>query len=316
MSKLSIVFAGTPDFALPCLNALLHSTHHLKAVYTQPDRPAGRGRKMQFSAVKQWAIDNDIPVYQPLNFKDSPAVDELTALQPDVMIVIAYGLILPQRVLDIPNHGCINVHASLLPRWRGASPIQQAILHGDSESGVTIMQMSAGMDTGDMLATISCPINTNETAASLHDKLSELAAKPLITTLDNLIELAEKAIPQVDTEVTYAGKIKKEDGLINWENSVEQIHQQIRAYNPWPIAYTHVDNEVIRIYDAIPYQRCDDINAAPGTIISINKEGLLLATGTQPLLVQRIQFSGGKVITIANWLNSNRIQLEVGMLLK
>ncbi|MBI2784774.1 MAG: methionyl-tRNA formyltransferase, partial [Legionella longbeachae] len=180
MNKLNIIFAGTPEFGLHCLDALLQSDHHLQAIYTQPDRPAGRGRKLQASAVKEWALKQSIPIYQPLNFKNPEVIAELAALKPDVMIVIAYGLILPKTVLEIPKLGCINVHASLLPRWRGASPIQSAILHGDTESGVTIMQMDVGMDTGAMLHKVSCPISATETASSLHNKLSQIAAQPLL----------------------------------------------------------------------------------------------------------------------------------------
>ncbi|TIE07554.1 methionyl-tRNA formyltransferase, partial [Legionella pneumophila] len=171
MNGLTVVFAGTPEFGLPCLDALIQSRHHLKAVYTQPDRPAGRGRKLQESPVKEWAINHQISVYQPLNFKNQEAIDELSALKPDVMVVIAYGLILPKAVLEIPRLGCINVHASLLPRWRGASPIQHAILHGDAESGVTIMQMDVGLDTGPMLCKATCPVTSSDTAGSLHDTL-------------------------------------------------------------------------------------------------------------------------------------------------
>ncbi|HAU1882018.1 TPA: methionyl-tRNA formyltransferase, partial [Legionella pneumophila] len=186
MNDLTVVFAGTPEFGLPCLDALIQSRHHLKAVYTQPDRPAGRGRKLQESPVKEWAINHQIPVYQPLNFKNQEAVDELSALKPDVMVVIAYGLILPKAVLEIPRLGCINVHASLLPRWRGASPIQHAILHGDAESGVTIMQMDVGLDTGPMLCKATCPVTSSDTAGSLHDKLAKMSVKPLLDVLEAL----------------------------------------------------------------------------------------------------------------------------------
>jgi methionyl-tRNA formyltransferase len=314
MSPLKIVFAGTPEFALPCLDALLRSHHHLEAVYTQPDRPAGRGRKLQFSAVKNWSLTHNLPVYQPVNFKDSASIDELAALQPDVMIVIAYGLILPKKILSIPRLGCINVHGSLLPRWRGASPIQQAIWHGDSQSGVTIMQMDAGMDTGDMLCEVPCSISPRETSGTLHDKLAEIAAEPLLATLEALA--SGRALPKVQDNnlATYAGKIYKEDAAINWHQSAVEIDRMIRAFTPWPIAFTHAGGEVLRIHQATLLTNAT--NKAPGTVIAINKTGLQVSTGHGVLNIERIQFSGGKIITITDWLNSGRSQLFVDQVLQ
>ncbi|CAM3036801.1 methionyl-tRNA formyltransferase [Legionella steigerwaltii] len=310
MSQLNIVFAGTPEFGLPCLDALQHSIHHIQAIYTQPDRPAGRGRKLQASAVKEWALKHQIPVYQPLNFKNPEAISELAALKPDVMIVIAYGLILPKAVLEIPRLGCINVHASLLPRWRGASPIQSAILHGDTETGVTIMQMDVGMDTGAMLHKARCPITASETAQSLHDKLAQISAQPLLQTLD---ELARQTIqPEIQNNelATYARKINKEDACINWQHSAIEIDQTIRAFNPWPIAYTTYEEEILRIHQAkiVALQS----QQAPGTLIHIDKKGMLIATGDQGLLIEKIQFPGGKVISIADWLNSSKSRPHIG----
>lgn len=314
MSSLNIVFAGTPEFGLPCLEALLHSSHHLKAIYTQPDRPAGRGRKLQASAVKDWALTHDIPVYQPLNFKTQDAIDELAALRPDLIIVIAYGLILPRAVLEIPRLGCINVHASLLPRWRGASPIQQAVLHGDSHSGVTLMQMDVGMDTGDMLAKVDCDISPIDTAGTLHDKLAQLSAEPLLKTVDLLAQ--GKAHPEVQNEdlVTYAKKISKEDGCIRWQDSALTIDRLIRAFNPWPIAYLRLGEEQVRVHRASMV----NLNAAvaPGTIIALDKKGLLVATGEGGLLIEKIQFPGGKAVTVADWLNAGKSQLHVGLVLQ
>lgn len=310
MSRLNIVFAGTPEFGLPCLNALLHSTHHIQAIYTQPDRPAGRGRKLQASAVKEWALNHQIPVYQPLNFKNPETIAELAALKPDVMVVIAYGLILPKAVLEIPRLGCINVHASLLPRWRGASPIQSAILHGDTESGVTIMQMDAGMDTGAMLRKITCPISTTETAQSLHDSLAKISAQPLLQTLDELASQSAKPEIQNNELATYASKINKEDAHINWQQTAVEIDRKIRAFKPWPIAYTHLNEEILRIHQAqvvaLPFSQ------PPGTVVNIDKKGMLVATGEQGVLVQRIQFPGAKVISIADWLNSSKSQVHAG----
>jgi methionyl-tRNA formyltransferase len=310
MSKLNIVFAGTPAFGLPSLDALLHSSHHLLAVYTQPDRPAGRGRKLQASAVKEWALAQQIPVYQPINFKNPEAIAELAALKPDVMIVIAYGLILPKAVLEIPKLGCINVHASLLPRWRGASPIQSAILHGDTESGVTIMQMDVGMDTGAMLRKVSCPVSSSETAGSLHDKLAQMSAQPLLETLNDLANQTAKPEIQNNELATYASKINKEDALINWQQTAIEIDRKIRAFNPWPIAYTIFGEDILRIHQAkivvLPSTH------VPGTVINIDKKGMLIATGDQALLVEKIQLPGAKIITIADWLNSSKSQVHPG----
>lgn len=314
MTSLTIVFAGTPEFGLPCLDALSQSPHQLCAVYTQPDRPAGRGRQLHASPVKQWALSHDIPVFQPLNFKTQDSIAEFAALKPDLMIVIAYGLILPSSILAIPRLGCINVHASLLPRWRGASPIQHAIMKGDEQSGITLMQMDAGMDTGPMLGHLACPISPSDTAASLHDKLAQLSAKPLLTLLDALAN--NKAYPEQQNNelATYAGKINKEDARINWLDSAVAIALKIRAFNPWPIAYTMIGPEVLRIHQAQVFAA--DSSALPGTILSIDKKGMLVATGKQGLLVEMIQFSGGKAMHVADWLNSRKTQLEIGFVLQ
>lgn len=314
MSELKIVFAGTPEFTLPCLDALAGSTHRLLAVYTQPDRPAGRGRKLQPSAVKSWALAHQLPVYQPLNFKSEEAVAELAALNPDILVVIAYGLILPKKILALPRLGCINVHASLLPRWRGASPIQHAILHGDEQSGVTIMQMDAGMDTGDMLTEVSCPIYPNDTAGSLHDRLAQLASKPLLATLDVLASGLAKPKPQDNNQATYAGKIRKEDAAIDWHKTAVEISQQIRAFNPWPIAYTQAGDENLRVHQAqVIDSPCSDV---PGTIIAIDKRGMLVTTANKALMIETIQFPGAKAMAVADWLNAGRSQLHVGLVLR
>ena len=313
MKSLNIVFAGTPEFGIPCLDAIMSSKHNLQAVYTQPDRPAGRGRKLQASAVKEWATAKNIQVFQPLNFKIQENIDELAALKPDLMVVIAYGLILPQKVLSIPNFGCINVHASLLPRWRGASPIQHAILYGDKETGVTIMQMDKGMDTGAMLKEISCPIN-NDTSSSLNLRLSEIAAPPLLETIDNIANSNIISTPQDENLATYAPKISKIDAKINWNKPAIEIDCQIRAFNPWPITYTEVDDTVIRIYKAtiIP----EEHNKKPGTILSLDKKGILVATGKDALLIEQIQFPGAKALSVADWLLAARNQLYVGLILQ
>lgn len=312
MSALNIVFAGTPEFGLPCLDALACATHRVSAIYTQPDRPAGRGRHLQPSAVKTWALAHAIPVYQPVNFKTPEAREELAALQPDLMVVIAYGLLLPPSVLSIPRLGCINVHASLLPRWRGASPIQQAILQGDEKTGVTIMQMDTGLDTGACLTTATCSIDKQETAASLHDKLAQLAPAPLLTTIAALAQGTAVATPQDASHATYAPKITKLDANINWQAEAITIERQIRAFTPWPIAYTQLGDTLLRIHQA----QCIEGNtqAAPGTIISINKEEMLVATGKGLLQVHKLQFAGSKVITVNDWINAGATQW-VGTLL-
>lgn len=300
MKSLNIAFAGTPAFGLPALEALFASPHQLKAVYTQPDRPAGRGQQIQLSPIKQWAIDRQISIEQPLNFKDQSSIEQLKKLDLDVLIVIAYGIILPESVLRIPRFGCINVHASLLPKYRGAAPIQQAILEGDSESGVTIMQMDKGMDTGAMLKRITCPIYSTDTAGHLHDRLSELAIQPLLETLDNI----DKNIPvaQDNTQATYAAKIKKSDAAIQWDQSAQCIDQHIRAYNPWPITYTQAADQTLRIYEA--HLEPNKSKATPGTILAIDHQGIRVATLDDDILIQTFQFPGGKILKISDWINA------------
>lgn len=310
---MNIVFAGTPAFTLPCLDALAASQHQLRAVYTQPDRPAGRGRKLQASAVKEWAQTHQLPIHQPINFKQNETVTQLASYAPDVLIVIAYGLILPRAVLDLPRLGCINVHASLLPRWRGASPIQHAILEGDVETGVTIMQMDAGMDTGAMLVRVSCAIG-NDTAGQLHDRLAQMAVTPLLTTLDALAAGQAQTRVQDNNLATYAPKINKEDAAINWHKPAVVIDRQIRAFNPWPIAYTHTHDTTLRVHQAhlVPYAHSEK----PGTILSIDKNGILVAASEQAVLIERIQFPGAKTMAVADWLHAERGQLYAGLVLQ
>lgn len=316
MTPLNIVFAGTPAFALPCLDAIQASQHRLLALYTQPDRQAGRGRHMQASPVKAWGMDHAYPIYQPLHFKDLDAIETLRALQPDVLIVIAYGLILPPAVLAIPRLGCINVHASLLPLLRGAAPIQYAILSGFHETGITFMQMNAGMDTGPILEMHRCVITPTDTSATLHDKLAHLAAVPLIQLLDQLAKgTAPTARPQPDALATYAPKINKTDACIDWTQPALHLAQRIRAFNPWPIAYTHAPIGLLRIHEATahPYLHT---TSPPGTITHIDKTGLWVSTGEGCLSLQHFQFPGTKILSITDWLNGHRSTLAVGHLLK
>lgn len=325
-TTLKIVFAGTPEFALPCLDALYHSEHQLLALYTQPDRPAGRGRQLQASAVKNWALQHHLPILQPVNFKDPQTVAELAALQPDVMIVIAYGLILPQSVLNIPRYGCINVHASLLPRWRGASPIQQAILHGDQESGVSIMQMDVGMDTGPVYTQVSYTIKPTETAQSLHQQLAALSPEPLLKTLAQIASHQAYATAQPTEGITYAHKIHKTAAAIDWHQSSQSIDQLIRGSMPWPIAYTQVKDHLLRIHQAhivsphlateIPPVASQTSKPMPGTIIAIEKTGLYVATGDGHLCITRLQWPGGKVLSVSDWFNATNRQCHIGDILQ
>ena len=309
---MNIVFAGTPEFTLPCLEALNLSEHNLMAIYTQPDRPAGRGRKMRASAVKLWATEHNLPIYQPINFKDQLTIDNLAALQPDVIVVIAYGLILPESVLSIPFHGCINVHASLLPRWRGASPIQHAILMGDSHSGVTIMHMDVGMDTGDILNQSKCELCLDETNATLQNKLARAAVKPLLQTLKDLANGTVTANKQDPENVTFAPKINKGDARIQWNESALVIDRKIRAYSCWPIAYAHAGELTVKVHQACVVETHS--NYQPGTVISIDNNGILISTGRQSILIKRIQLPGANVISIADWLNSSHKQLNLPIL--
>jgi methionyl-tRNA formyltransferase len=311
MTKLNIGFAGTPDFGIPCLNALYHSEHTIKVIYTQPDRPAGRGRKLQASAVKLWALEHAIPVEQPLNFKAQDTRATLQAWELDVLIVIAYGLILPPAVLSAPQFGCINVHASLLPAWRGASPIQQALLQGDALSGVTIMQMDKGMDTGKILLQSEYPIPQQETTQSLHAALAELAPHALMTVLNTLPASLERAQIQNDSLATYAPKINKHDALIHWSESADIIDRKIRAFNPWPIAYTQCDTLSLRIYQA---QLTGEPSSQPaGTIVDLTQAGLVVATGSENLCITQLQFPGGKRLDIHDWVRHTQKPLQIGM---
>ncbi|MDR9424677.1 MAG: methionyl-tRNA formyltransferase, partial [Marinobacter sp.] len=245
-----IVFAGTPDFAATALKALLKAGHDIVGVYSQPDRPAGRGRKLVPGPVKQVALDADIPVFQPLSLKSEDAQQELAALKPDVMIVAAYGLILPKAVLDIPTHGCLNIHASLLPRWRGAAPIHRAIAAGDTQTGITIMQMDEGLDTGDMLLKVTTPIRSDDTGGSLHDRLADLGGEAIVEALNQLARGDLGPEPQNDNEACYAHKLSKEEGHIDWQRSAADIERLVRAFNPWPGTFTDLGDQRIRIHMA------------------------------------------------------------------
>ncbi|MEE4145233.1 MAG: methionyl-tRNA formyltransferase [Halieaceae bacterium] len=299
---LRVIFAGTPEFAAIHLKALIDSEHTLIAVYTQPDRPAGRGKKLQASPVKRLAEAAGIPVYQPPSLRDAGAQQTLAQLQADLLVVVAYGLILPQAVLDFPRLGCLNVHASLLPRWRGAAPIQRAIEAGDRKTGITIMQMDAGLDTGDMLATASCEIDQQTTAGSLHDRLAELGPPLLLRVLADFEAFRREAKPQDDQLATYAGKILKSEAEIDWRQSATTLDRAIRAFNPFPICFSVLDGERVKIWRARPEGAgCDQL---PGTIVRADREGILVSCGDGCLLVQRLQLPGGRELTAEQVLHA------------
>ncbi len=310
MSEPRIIFAGTPDFAATHLQALIASGANLCAVYTQPDRPAGRGRKLQKSPVKQIAEAANIPVYQPLNFKEADDLDQLTALNADLMIVVAYGIILPQGVLDAPRLGCVNVHASLLPRWRGAAPIHRALLEGDSTSGVTLMQMEAGLDTGPMLAKIETEISDQESSGQLHDRLAQMGSKLLVDSLPDLLSGKLTAEQQSESLVTYAHKLEKQEGQIDWSRSATDIGRQIRGLSPWPVAFTTLDDLTLRIWQAEPLTRNTD--QTPGTLINADRSGIEVSCGEGILRLINVQLPGKKAMNVADILNSNNHPFETG----
>lgn len=300
-----IIFAGTPDFAAESLKALLNSEHEICAVYTQPDRPAGRGRKLTPSPVKQLAMEHAIPVEQPLSFKTQDSLQTLAAYQPDLMVVVAYGLLLPQSVLDTPRLACINVHASLLPRWRGAAPIQRAILAGDTETGVGIVKMEAGLDTGPVLLEARCPINESDTAQDLHDRLAALGAETLLQSLDDIETRLKQAKPQDDSQSTYARKLDKQEARIDWQQPAQQILRQIHAFNPWPVAQTQWQGETMRIWLATLGDRTR--NGQPGEIIAVGKQGLDVQTGDGVLRIKELQMPGKRAMSVQDFLNANSI---------
>lgn len=311
---MNIIFAGTPDFAAVHLQALLHSEHTVIAVYTQPDRPAGRGKKLLASPVKQLARLHNIPVYQPRSLRDGATQRVLAALDADIMVVVAYGLILPQAVLDTPRLGCLNVHASLLPRWRGAAPIQRAVEAGDSESGVAIMQMEAGLDTGPVLVEHRCVIGQADTGGSLHDRLAGLGGPALLEALAQLNSGNAQPQPQDDTGASYANKISKQEAYLDWQRPAEALQRQIRAFNPFPVCWTtYLDKKAaqrLRIYSA-DIERSGH-NKRPGTIIASDDRGILVACGGEALRLQRLQLPGKKALPAADILKGYRQQFAPG----
>ncbi|ELV8645989.1 methionyl-tRNA formyltransferase [Vibrio fluvialis] len=308
--SLRIVFAGTPDFAARHLAALLSSEHEVIAVYTQPDRPAGRGKKLTASPVKNLALEHNIPVYQPENFKSDEAKQELAALNADIMVVVAYGLLLPKAVLDTPKLGCINVHGSILPRWRGAAPIQRSICAGDSETGVTIMQMDVGLDTGDMLKIATLPIEASDTSGSMYDKLAELGPQALVECLSDIAQGTAVAVKQDDALANYAQKLSKEEAKIDWTLSAQAIERCVRAFNPWPMSHFAVADNQIKVWQA--RVEAGSSKQAAGTILKADKTGIYVATGAEILVLESLQIPGKKALPVQDILNARASWFEVG----
>ena len=299
---MKIIFAGTPDFAVPTLQALLDSLHEVCAVYTQPDRPAGRGRKLTPSPVKALAIANDIPVYQPLNFKQSEDIEQFRALQPDLLVVVAYGLILPQAILDIPQKGCINVHGSLLPRWRGAAPIHRALMAGDDKTGITIMKIVKKLDAGDMLFKDECPITHADTSSSLHDKLATMGALGLVKVAEQIEQGTVVAETQDENLVTYAHKLEKAESTLDWRCTAIELDRHIRGLNAWPVAQTTFKGDVLRVWMSTVTDRHS--RHIPGTI-DCSDHALDVATGDGTIRLLEVQLPGGKRVSGKDFLNAH-----------
>lgn len=301
---MKIIFAGTPDFAVPALQSLLDSAHDICAVYTQPDRPAGRGRKLSPSPIKSLALSANVPVYQPENFKNTEDLQQLQALQADLMVVVAYGVILPQAVIDTPRLGCINIHGSLLPRWRGAAPIHRALMAGDTETGVTIMRIVKKLDAGDMLHKEICPINVHDTSNDLHDKLAKLGAMGLLKVIEQIQNGMVVAEVQNEELVTYAHKLEKTEAEIDWTKSAIELDRQIRGLNAWPVAQTLYRGDVLRIWRA-------EISPTNTTLVAgemwSNGKNLLVGTGSGALRLLEVQLPGGKRLAISAFLNAHQV---------
>jgi methionyl-tRNA formyltransferase len=308
--SLNIIFAGTPVFSAITLDALIHAGYAIKAVYTQPDRPAGRGQQLLASPVKELALRYDLPLYQPVSLRDPNEQQQLTAIQADLMIVVAYGLLLPKPVLEAPRLGCINIHASLLPRWRGAAPIQRAILAGDKKTGITIMQMEEGLDTGPMLYSVECQIEDQDTTQTLHDRLAELGTSALLNTLNHLETI--KPISQNNDLATYAHKISKGEAVLDWCLSAVELNQKIRAFNPWPIAQTSLNDKTIRIWSANVIEV--DSSNKPGEIIQSTADGIDVSTGKNVLRILKMQLPGARCLPVADILNARHEDFAIGKL--
>jgi methionyl-tRNA formyltransferase len=315
-NQLRIIYAGTPDFSVAALQALIASPHEVIAVYTQPDRPAGRGRGLQMSAVKQEALKHDIAVYQPVSLRDETAQQELSSLDADLMVVTAYGLLLPVEVLQAPRLGCINIHASLLPRWRGAAPIQRAIQAGDKKTGITIMQMDQGLDTGDILAVAECEIAAHDTGSSLHDKLMLLGAETLMSVLPAIADNTVRAVKQDDAHACYASKLNKAEARVNWSQPAVEIERLIRAFNSWPVAYCEFDKKgkpsKLRLWQAeVVAGSLPAANAVPGQVVAESVAGIDVLTADGILRITELQAEGKRRMKAADFLNANSLLEQI-----
>jgi len=305
-APLRILFAGTPDFSVPPLKALLEAGHQVVGVYTQPDRPAGRGRKLTPSPVKALALAEGLPVHQPTSLRDAQAQAELQALAPDLMVVVAYGLLLPPAVLATPRLGCVNIHASLLPRWRGAAPIQRAIEAGDDQTGISIMQMDEGLDTGPVYLRKAIPIAADETGGSLHDRLARLGAEALMEALPGIAAGTLTPQPQDDAQATYAAKLTKAEATIDWHQPAQVIERKVRAFNPWPVAQTPYRGASLRIWEAQALKTATD--QPPGTVVAAERTGVEVATGDGLLRITRLQMPGKRAMDAADFLNAHAME--------
>lgn len=309
-SSLKIVFAGTPLFASVVLETLLLSSHQVVAVYAQPDRPAGRGLKLSKGPVKELAHIHRLPVFQPSSLLGAEQEAQLAQFQADVMVVVAFGLLLPAAFLSATRLGCLNVHPSLLPRWRGAAPIQRALLAGDTITGVSIMQMDQGLDTGPVLTQRQYVVDAKETTQTLHDQLAQIGSKLLVETLDRLTKGPLRPLPQDDKLATYAAKVSKEEALMDWMQPARQLEREVRAFNPWPVSYTSWKGKPLRIWQAKAISQTH--HAPPRTILSASREGLDIATGEGALRLLSLQLPGGKALSVSDFYNAKRHALIVG----